>query len=82
MTQGDCHRIGSIVRLGRLREPQNPLGHIHHLMLGGISVANHRLLYLHGLVLGNLQTRLPDSKENHTPALGHTDAGGDILTEK
>ena len=51
-------------------------------MLGGIAVANHGLLDLHGLVRIHLQPRLPDGEQNHTPALGHPDAGGDILAEE
>ena len=61
---------------------EQPLGHILHLVLGGVAVAHQGLLDLHGLVGIDLQPSLPDGKQNHTPALGHTDAGGDILAEE
>ena len=51
-------------------------------MLGGIAVANYRLLDLHRLVLGNFQAGLPHSQKDHTPALGNTNAGSHILTEE
>ena len=51
-------------------------------MLGGVAVANHCLLDLHRLIGSNLQTCLPDGKENHATALGDPNAGGYILTEK
>ena len=82
MAQGDGDGVGGIVGFWHLGKAQNPLGHIHHLMLGGITVAHHRLLDLHRLVLGNLQACLADRQQNHTPALGNTDASGDILTEE
>ena len=47
-----------------------------------IAVSHDSLLDLHGLVLKNGQSRLPDGQQDHTTALSDTDAGGDVLTEK
>ena len=82
MTQGDGDRIGGIIGFGGTLQTEQPLGHIHDLMLGGVAVAHHCLLDLHGFVGINLQPCLTDGKENDPPTLGDPDAGGDILTEK
>ena len=82
MAQCDCDGVRRIVGHGHLQEIQNPAGHVLHLMLGGVAVAHHRLLDLHGLLGIDGQPRLPDGQQDHPPALGDADAGGDILTEK
>ena len=51
MTQGDGHCVGGIIGLGHALQAEDPLGHVHDLMLGGISVAHHGLLDLHGLIV-------------------------------
>ena len=82
MAEGDGNGIGGIVGLGHLLQVEQPTGHILHLVLGGIAVANHRLLHLHGLIGINRQTCLADGQQNHTTALGNTNACGHVLTEK
>ena len=61
---------------------QQTAGHILDLMLGGVAVAHHGLLDLHGFVLVDGDTGLLDGKQNDTAALGDADAGGDVLTEE
>ena len=82
MAQGDGDGVGGVIGLGQLVQPEQALCHVHDLTLGGVAVAHHRLLDLGGLVGGDLQPRLADGQQNHPPALGHADAGGDVLTEK
>ena len=82
MAQGNAHRVRRVVGLGNGGQLQKPLGHILNLMLGGVAVAHHRLLDLHGLVLKNRHSRLPDSQQNHAPALSHVDARSHIVAEK
>ena len=61
---------------------QQPLGHILNLVLGGIAVANHCLLHLHGLIFKNRKTCLPDGQQDYAAALSHIDARGNILSEE
>ena len=82
MAQSKGDSVGSIVGFGHLLQSQQPLGHIHHLMLGGIAVTDHRLFYLSGFIGGDLQSCLTDGQQDDTSCLGNTDAGGDVLTEK
>ena len=50
MAQSQSDGIGGVVRLGHFLKTQKPLGHIHHLMLGGIAVAHDGLLHLGGFI--------------------------------
>ena len=61
---------------------ENAFRHIHHLMLGGIAVAHHGLLDLHGLVFKNGYIGLLDGQQDDTSGLGHLDAGGHVVAEK
>ena len=82
MAQSQGDGVGSIVRLRHLLQSQEPLGHVHHLMLGGITITYDRLFHLSGFIGGNLHTGLPDRQENNASCLGNTDTGGNILTEE
>ena len=82
MAQSDGDGIGGIVGLGHGGKMQKPLGHVLHLMLGGIAVTYHSLLDLHGLVFKDGDARLPNGKQYHTTALRHIDTGGNVLSEK
>ena len=82
MAQCDGDGVGGIVGLWHLVKMQQPLGHIHHLMLGSIAIAHQRLLDLHWLIGIDLQARLLDSQQHHTSGLGNSNAGGNVLTEK
>ena len=82
MAQGDGDGIGGIVRFRHGLQMQEPFGHILHLMLRCIAVAHNGLLDLHGLVLKEGDTSLPDGQQDHPPALGHIDAGGNVLAEE
>ena len=54
----------------------------HHLPLVRPAVAGDSLLYLHGGVLEDGHPQLLRRQQNHPPAVGHGDAGGDILGKK
>ena len=82
MAQGNGDGIRRVIGLRHGGQVQQPFGHILDLVLGGISVTNHGLLDLHGLVFKDRQPGLPDGQQNHTAALGNIDAGGDVLTEE
>ena len=82
MAQGDGDGISRVIRLGHGGKMQQPFGHVLHLMLGGAAVAHNGLLDLHGLIFKEGDAGLPDGKQNDTPALGHIDAGGDVLAEE
>ena len=82
MAQCNGDGVGCIIGFGHSGQVEQPLGHVLNLVLGGVSVAHHGLLDLHGLILEYLHTGLPDGKQYHATALGHADAGGDILTEE
>ena len=77
---GDC--IGGVVGLGCGVQVEDAPGHVLDLVLGGVAVANNGLLDLHGLVLVDGHPRLLDGQQDHAPALGHADAGGDVLAEE
>ena len=51
-------------------------------MLGGIAVAYHGLLDLHGLVLIHGHTRLLDCQQNDAPGLSNLNAGCDIVAKE
>ena len=82
MAQSDGDGISRIVRLWHFLQMQQPLCHILHLVLGGIAVTYYRLLDLGGLISIYLKTGLPHSKKDHTPCLGNTNTGGDILSKE
>ena len=54
MAQGQGDGVGSIVGFGHLLQTQKTLGHIHHLMLGGVAVAHNGLLHLGGFIGGDI----------------------------
>ena len=82
MAQGNCHGVGGIVGLGHGGQIQNPLGHVHDLMLGGVAVANHGLLDLHGFIFINRDARLLDSQKNNPSGLSDLDACGYVVAEE
>ena len=82
MAQGDGYRVGGIVGLGDGTEVEDAFCHIHHLMFGGIAVAYHGLLDLHGFVFKDRDARLLDSQQDHAPGLGYLDAGGHVVAEE
>ena len=82
VAQGDGDGVGGVIGLGHGLQMQQPPGHVLDLMLGGVAIAHHGLLDLHGLILKNRHPGLPDGQKNNAPALGHVDAGGDVMSEK
>ena len=82
MTQSNGNGVRRVIRLGHRGQTQQPPGHILNLVLGGVSIAHHCLLDLHGLIFRQGQPRLLDAQQDHPPALGHIDAGGHVLSEK
>ena len=65
MAQCDGDGIGGIVGFRDLFQVQQALGHVLDLVLGGVAVAYHRLLDLHGLVLMDGNPRLLNGEQNH-----------------
>ena len=82
MAEGHGDGVGGVVGLGQGIQVQEPAGHVLDLVLGGVAVANHRLLDLHRLVGIHRQPRLTDGQQNDSTALGHTDARGHVLPEE
>ena len=82
MTQGNCNCISGVVGFWGGVQVEDALGHVLDLMLGSVAVADDGLLHLHGLVLVDGHIRLPQRQQDHTPALGNTNTGSHILTEK
>ena len=82
VAQGDGDGVGGVIGLGHGGQVEQARGHVLHLVFGGVAVAHQGLLDLHGLVGIDRQPCLPDGQQYHAPALGHADAGGDVLAEK
>ena len=58
MTNGDRQRIGGIVGLWNLLQPQDLRNHRHDLLFLGFSVTGNRRLDLHRRIFRDLQTLL------------------------
>ena len=82
MAQGDGDGICRVIGLGHGLQMQNSLGHVLHLVLGGVTIAHQGLFDLGGIVGSDFQSGLTNGKQDHTAALGYADTGGDILAEK
>ena len=82
MADSQCQGVSGIVGPWDLLHIEKPLGHQHHLALVRAPVARHRLLDLHGGILKYRHPQLFRRQEDHPTAMGHGDAGGNILTEE
>ena len=82
VADGDGQSIGGVVRLWHRGHAQHAAGHLHHLELFRLAVAHHGLLHLGGGVLRRGVALLGAGAQDHTPGLGHLDAGGDVVVEK
>ena len=82
MTEGDCHRVRRIIRLGDGGKVEDPLGHVHDLTLFCLAVAHYRLLDLAGGVFKDVDPQLGGGHQNDPTGLGHADAGGHVGVEE
>ena len=82
MADGQGQGVGGIVGPGDLLHVQQALGHQHHLTLFRLAVAHHRLFHLHGGILEHGHPQLFGGQQDHPPAMGHGDTGGDVFGEK
>ena len=71
--------FGGVVGARETFQFQQAAGHVHDLPFFGLAVAHHSLLHLHGRILINGQSRLGNGQQNHTPAMGDPDTGGDVV---
>ena len=82
MTDSDGPGVGGVVGPGNLFHIEKPLGHEHDLPLLGSAVPGYRLFDLHGGIFKNRDPQLFRRQQDDPPAVGHGDAGGDVLGEK
>ena len=82
MAQSESYGVGRIVGFRRCFQGAKPLYHIHDLMFFSPTVTDHRLLYLQWRIFKDLQSVLLTGKQNHSPAVSHGNARGDIGVEE
>ena len=66
VTDRHGERVGGIVRRGRLRQAQEQLDHLLHLVLVRAPVSDHRSLDFSGRVLDHLATSFDGGKHGDT----------------
>jgi len=79
VADGQRQRVGGVVRPRDLFQPEQPAGHLHHLLLFGQPVADHRLLDLHRRILVYRHAALLRREQDHPARLRHVDAGGLVV---
>ena len=75
MADSNRQRVGGVIRLGYGLEPQQPLGHLHHLGLLRLTESGDGAFHLQGGVFKHRHTVLLQSQHGHTARLRHVDGG-------
>jgi len=82
VAEGDRKRIGSVIRLWDLTQPEQQLDHRLHLLLIRPPAARDGLFDLVGCVLRDGKTMLGKTKTSHTASLTDRHGGCDVVLEK
>lgn len=82
MTQGDCERIGRVIRFGERAQAEDDPHHFLHLVLVSRTVADNCLLHLHGSVFSDGYVVLGSSQQDHTTCLADRKRGCHVSRKK
>ncbi len=81
MADGHGEGVGGIF-LGDLRQVEQYLDHLLHLLLGSLAVADHRLFYLQGGVFEDIETGIDAGNDGGAAGLAELEGTLDIVGEE